>query len=309
MASKPGNSYSKLEKGVDDIAMPPVGFNLGDDNNPSTVPAKEEPKSFGGLAALPEEESTQYEAQEEDQDHEKSSNQVESDDSEDVEEVEEKAQPVKKTKEDNLRLMRERSERAERERDMMMNRMIEMEARQKQYQPIKQQEPVEEVEEDFDFNINEDDLVDGKTVKKVANRIKQLEERLKKQSYESREVAIETKIKSDFPDFDKVVSVDNVQKLNEEYPEVATMLRDTPDLYNKAASAYRIMKKFGIHKELYGSDKAKAIANSQKPRPLASVSPQQGDSPLSKANAFANGMTKELQQQLRKEMDAARKSI
>jgi hypothetical protein len=68
------------------------------------------------------------------------------------------------------------------------------------------------------------------------------------------------------------------------------------------------MKTFGIHKDIYESDRLKALKNSQKPRPLASVSPQQGDGPLSKANAFANGMTAELKEQLRKEMYAARKN-
>ena len=55
------------------------------------------------------------------------------------------------------------------------------------------------------------------------------------------------------------------------------------------------------------NDKAKAVINAQKPRPLTSISPQQGDSPLSKANAFANGLTPELQAQLLKEMKQSMK--
>ena len=38
------------------------------------------------------------------------------------------------------------------------------------------------------------------------------------------------------------------------------------------------------------------------------MSPQQGDSPLSRANAFANGLTPELRVQLIKEMEEARKN-
>lgn len=290
--SKPGNSYRDLEKGVVDIAMPPVGFVVGGENAPE-----------------PENQDVEKEYQPLESTHEESS-QVEEDDQSDevdeIEEVEEIVQPVKKTKEDNLRIMREKAERAERERDLMMTRMIEMEAREKKYQP--KPEPIkEEVEEELKFDFSEDDLVDGKTAKKMLQKIERLEKKLNNQSHQSKEMATESRIKSDFPDFDKVVSVDNVQRLNEEYPEIAITLRDTPDLYNKAAAAYKIMKKFGIHKELYGTDKAKAIENAKKPRPLASVSPQQGDTPLSKANAFANGMTKELQEQLRKEMAEARK--
>ncbi len=47
--------------------------------------------------------------------------------------------------------------------------------------------------------------------------------------------------------------------------------------------------------------------NASKPKPLASVNPQQGDSPLSRANAFANGLTEELKDQLRKEMSESRR--
>jgi hypothetical protein len=56
------------------------------------------------------------------------------------------------------------------------------------------------------------------------------------------------------------------------------------------------------------ADRAAAQKNASKPKPLASVSPQQGDSPLSRANAFANGLTPELQKQLRQEMEEARKN-
>jgi hypothetical protein len=57
------------------------------------------------------------------------------------------------------------------------------------------------------------------------------------------------------------------------------------------------------------ADKLRAQKNAAKPKPLASVNPQQGDSPLSKANAFANGLTDDLKKQLRKEMEDARRSI
>ena len=104
---------------------------------------------------------------------------------------------------------------------------------------------------------------------------------------------------------------ENVEILRERFPEIAQTLSDTPDIYNKAAAAYSVIKNFGIHKDTapYENDRAKAVANLQKPRPLTSVSPQQGDSPLSRANAFANGMTDELKEQLRKEMYTARKSM
>jgi len=49
-------------------------------------------------------------------------------------------------------------------------------------------------------------------------------------------------------------------------------------------------------------------ANTAKPRPLTSVSPQSGESPLSRANAFAEGLTPELKKNLFKEMQEAKKN-
>ena len=58
------------------------------------------------------------------------------------------------------------------------------------------------------------------------------------------------------------------------------------------------------------NDRARVIKNSAKPRPLASVNPQQGDSPLSKANAFANGeFTEADRKRAWAEMVAARKNM
>lgn len=218
-----------------------------------------------------------------------------------------------KTVDENLRSLREARERAEWERDTLKNQMLEMQrALQGQYSSqMPQQKPVQEPEvDDFNFDVADDALLEGKHAKQLVQELKKVKKELRQFHSQSSETAIESKIRSSFPDFDQVVSKENVDRLNREYPEIAQTLRDTPDLYNKASSAYSIMKKFGIHKDMiYEEDKMKAIKNSQKPRPVASVSPQQGDSPLSKANAFANGLSKDLQKQLLAEMAAARKGM
>ena len=70
-----------------------------------------------------------------------------------------------------------------------------------------------------------------------------------------------------------------------------------------------MVKQYGLDtpKPNYDAEKAIAQRNAAKPKPLASVSPQQGSSPMSQANAFANGMTKDLKAQLLKEMRDAQK--
>lgn len=230
------------------------------------------------------------------------------------EEITQVVQPkqTSKSPQENMRILREARERAEWERDTLKNQMLEMQrAMQNQYPS--QMPPKQEVEpevDDFNFDVADDALLEGKHAKQLVQELKKVKKELRQFHSQSSETLVETRIKSNMPDFNEVVSKENVDRLNREYPEIAQTLRDTPDLYNKASAAYSIMKKFGIYKDMmYEEDKMKAIKNAQKPRPVASVSPQQGDSPLSKANAFANGLSKELQKQLLEEMKMARRNL
>ena len=200
----------------------------------------------------------------------------------------------------NMRALREKSERIERERDAALRQLKEIEA-----QKTMAQAPVE----DDEINIGPDDLAEGKHLSKVSRKIKKLEEQIKGYQQQTTAVSIEAKLKSAYPDFDTVVSKDNIDTLKDSYPEIAQSLSESQDMYSKAVSAYTLIKKLGIHVEdLYSADRAMAQKNATKPKPLASVAPQQGDSPLSRANAFANGLTEELKVQLRKEMEESRKN-
>lgn len=205
---------------------------------------------------------------------------------------------------ESFKELRLQKERAERERDELI-RMI------KEQQQVKQSSTAEP-EEDIEVNIGSDDLVEGKHLSKVGKKIKKLEEELNKQRQQSSEVMIERKLKETYSDFDSVVSRENIEALRANFPEIAnTINSSSSDLYSKAVSAYTMIKKLGIAKEpeVYSEEKEKLKANAAKPRPLASVSPLKGESPLSHANAFAKGLTKELQEQLRKEMDEARRQM
>jgi hypothetical protein len=81
-----------------------------------------------------------------------------------------------------------------------------------------------------------------------------------------------------------------------------------PNFYSQAKSAYRAIKMYGFAKEdAYSKQRDTVQKNVSKPRPLSSVSPQEGQSPLSRANAFAEGLTPELASELWKEMNHYRK--
>ena len=290
------------------IEMPPEGYVLGGPPMIPDVPSvasEPEPSPFGAVPAeLPKDVSDAIAEQQ----PEIAEPEVE--EPAPVEEVQPETIVAKTTPKDSFRNIREAKEKAERERDAILTQMLDMQAKINKVQ--EKQVAAEPEYNDSDFNIDEDALVEGKYVKKVVSEIKNLKSQLKNYQAQSAQIAIESKIKAHYPDFEAVVSPENVEILNAQFPDIAASLRDTQDMYAKASAAYTVIKRFGIgqirEEDMAKKiDKAKAIVNAAKPRPLASVSPQQGDSPLSKANAFANGLTPELQKQLLKEMMDAKK--
>ena len=294
--------YADSEAGAKDIAMPPL------DHEPTSQPASNESQNnnaFSVPSEVPQEVYEEMSKTEEVVEEPIEVNQsVQEESTESIEPKEESA--VK----ESFKAIRQAKEQAEKERDMLMSQMIELQKHKDSVEANRKAAEEPQIDDDIDFNIDADGLVEGKYVKKVTNKLKSLEKQLHKYEFQNQQVIIENKIKNECPDFDKVVSVENVEMLNSQFPDIANTLRDTNDLYSKAKATYSVMKKFGIYREdPHQQDRIKALKNTQKPRPLVSNSPQQGDTPLSKANAFANGLTEELKTQLRKEMVEARKSM
>lgn len=221
--------------------------------------------------------------------------------------VEQKVQPVAqpepqyqpKAPTDSFRELRDKTLRFERERDEALRRVQEME----------QMRVSRPAAEDDDIKIGDDDIAEGKHLKALKNEVRKLKEEVTGYRQHSSMMSTEVRLKTQYPDFDRVVSQDNVDTLRALYPEIAQTLNSGSDLYATGVSAYTMIKKLGIHAEdTYVQEKALAHKNAAKPKPLVSVSPQQGDSPLSKANAFANGsLTDEFRAQMWKETNAARK--
>lgn len=197
------------------------------------------------------------------------------------------------SKERNFRQLREKAERLERERDEALRYAQSLQAKKQ--------------ESDDDLGLNDDDLVERKHVDKIVDRkIRQYEQKM--QQYENH--MAEQQVLSSRQDFHSVVSTENVDRLMVEEPEIAAALAAQTDIKAKAIATYNIIKKLGYVQPSaapYSDDVARIQRNAAKPKPLASVNPQQGDSPLSRANAFANGLTPELQEELRKEMNSARR--
>lgn len=146
---------------------------------------------------------------------------------------------------------------------------------------------------------NDKEYIDETIPDETSSKIKNLEARLDKFTENSTEL----RLKAEYPDFYKVVSKENIEILRELHPEVGRLLDVSTNTYSKAVSAYTFIKKFGIQQDVtINKNKEIVQQNSLKPRPLASVSPQQGSGALSKANAFADGLTDDLKKKLYKEM-------
>ena len=167
---------------------------------------------------------------------------------------------------------------------------------------IQQQTSPAPVAEEDELGIDDDDIVEGKVVRKLYNELRSL-----KSSYEKeRASSIPDKLKSKFKDFDQVVTAENVEKLKHSEPELYATVTSGSDLYAKGVSAYKTLKALGIVKEdIYTSQKDQAHSNHGKPLSAQAI---KGQGALSEANIFAKGLTPELKSQLQKEMTEAAKA-
>lgn len=204
-----------------------------------------------------------------------------------------------------FKTLREARERAEKERDELKQQLERIEQLQAQKnQPQQQQQQQQE-----DYALGADDLVEGKHLSKYDREINSLKKELENYKQQTTAMSVETKLRSEFSDFDTVVNKENIEILRTAYPQLAAALNSSSDLYNKAASAYTLIKKLGIHSsETYNKEHEKVQENIAKPRPISSLNAKSSsDSPLSHANAFAEGLTKDLKAQLYREMLEAKK--
>lgn len=156
-------------------------------------------------------------------------------------------------------------------------------------------------DDDDDIGMKDDDIAEGKHLKSLKKEIKELKAHIKKQEASS----IDDRLALKHPDFGDVVTRDNIEKLKAEEPELAASLSHITDPYSQGVAAYKMLKKLGIAQNVVEApEKKKAEVNSQKPVSVNAVSK---NSAIGNAHLFENGLTKELKQQLWKEMQDSMK--
>jgi len=188
----------------------------------------------------------------------------------------------------NMANLRESKLKLEREK-------ADLAAQLKEYEQAAQQPKEEEPQ------YGAEDFVEGKHLKKEIDDVKKQIEAYKAQQIADTDAAQLTRT---YSDFESVVSPANIAKMKELDPETAdTIAMSQASLYKRGSAAYKRIKELGIVREdTHVNEREHAQDNAAKPRPSNSVSPQTGDSALSMANAFANGLTDDLKKQLWKEM-------
>jgi hypothetical protein len=189
---------------------------------------------------------------------------------------------VDSSKEYNFKELRESKKQLERELQELRDHVSQLS------QPKAEEAPQE-------YEIGDDDLVEGRHVKqyfqKIQNYLQQKEQE-----------TIPDRLRSKFSDFDEVVSKENVEKLRKAEPEIYSSIVSGQDLYAKGVSAYKTLKALGIGGDTYKQEKEHVQKTHAKPMSTQAV---KGQGALAEANAFANGLTPALKEQLRKEMEEA----
>lgn len=189
-------------------------------------------------------------------------------------------------------------------------KMQELEKRSSEQEEIirRLSQPAQAKEDDELEKLGRDDII---TYGQVEKLIEKKAERFAQKAIQQHAAStVEERIQLKYPDFNQVVTDENIRYLNENEPELAESLKYSPDPFKQAVAVYKLLKRSGLTEgDVVGNsapkEKEKALKNSQKPVSVNAVTKQ---SAIGNAHIFENGLTKELKASLLKEMrDAAKR--
>lgn len=184
--------------------------------------------------------------------------------------------PPPGTKEYNWRRMEQKLQELEHKNNELMKAMEQ-----------KTSTPIESSEDDL-AKLQEDDLITVGQVDKLAEkRARQIvNDELARREKE----ALPTKVKSQYQDYDQVVTNENIEKLIQERPSWENTIKNDPNPYE---TAYYLIKQSSFYRSKMENkqNQDRIISNSQKPISSNSIGKQ---GPLSQANAFATQSKEDL---------------
>lgn len=159
-------------------------------------------------------------------------------------------------------------------------------------QQLNAQLPQKEAKKKFSINdLPEDDIA---TTTQVRQAAEYQEEKIR--ALEAKSVMLDMREKYD--DFRKVCSTENLARLEQEDPDLASTIMMNPSLEKKLDLAYKAIKKFGIYKEqvrnpMEEEQEQLANYNANRPKPVAAAKTSQSKSPLGAARPWSGVMTEE----------------
>lgn len=215
------------------------------------------------------------------------------------------AQPENSTKDQNIRFLRDRAEMAER-RNLELERMIKMNMSQQQSNKIQL------VDEDDDMDIADDNYIEGKKYKKDVKSLRREVQNTRKEFAEfvqqSSMANAESRLMTQFSDFNNVVSKENLQRLADEKPVLYRTIMANQDIYDRGYTAYELLKTSGIIENSYAPTDKRLEENKTKPRSSANASPQVGDTPLSRVGDYDRRiLTEARKRELRQQVEDSRR--
>lgn len=179
----------------------------------------------------------------------------------------------------NIREMRRRLEESERR-----SKDLEEQIKQQRAPALQQ---ASHTQQDEEIAIGDDELIEGKHLKKyVSNITRKFERKLEEMNSNSAATSADQRLKAQYQDFDHVVSQDNLKSLAAIYPEEYNSIMANPDIYGKAKTAYTMIKNLGIAENQYEDADRRLSQNRSRPRAAASVSPQAADTPLARIGDY-----------------------
>jgi hypothetical protein len=208
--------------------------------------------------------------------------------------VEAKPEPPKQdSREYNFSIMRERAEQAERKARELEQALLAKQAQS----------------ENNELGVDDDGIVEGKHLKKYDKTVKDMKEELartKKQLETFTTTTTETHLRTKFPDFDKIVTDENLEKLSREKPALYRSILANPDLKDKGETAYDAIQTF-LQPGKFAAEDKRIAENKLKPRSSATAGSQSSDGPLARVGDFERRMlNKEQRDALWKEMQEAK---
>jgi len=157
-------------------------------------------------------------------------------------------------------------------------------------------------EEDDLAKLADDDIVTAKQARSLAQKMAR---EVAVQAIRERDAStVDERLKNRFPDYENVVTQDNIDLLKQQDPELAMSLYAlAQNPYEQAVAAYKMLKRTGIGDMAKTQpQKARALENSKKPVSVQSVTKS---SAIGEVHKFENGLTPELKKQLWQEMQQA----